>query len=861
MINQLNNLTLVNNNTTNSINSSNSNINGDYYQSINSSGTSSTRASKRGRSKRAHILVESVIQAIETFLQQGQELAQEHPDMRDELYKCINDVRDSGNQMAETSRDFANDPLSSHKRMIMIKASRDLLNSISRLLTIADMIDVNILLRTIQIVQQDLNNLKNSSNQDELTHHFKNYGRNLIELTNQAGKRQADISDMKLRDELAAARATLKKHSLKLYTTSKTLIRHPELSAAQTNHDYVFKELVEAIDKIQGISTNRITSENIKHLYDEAASLSVALDELDKQIININPNHFNESRMRPKLETQLESIISAVALMADSESTRPNRRDRIVNECNVLRQALQDLLNAYINHINRKSSGMEQIEIATSDMTKMTRNLRRQLRRAVIDHVSDSFIDTNMPLENMIEVAKQGVDDKHFSECAQIFMEHAEKLLEVSSMACSMSNNAEGIKLVRMAAIQVQMLSPQVVNAARILCARTTSKVAQENMDVFRDSWQKSVKLLTESVDDITTINDFLSVSENHILEDLNRCVMALREQDTDTLERIANNIRGRTSRVCNVVVAEADLYEPDEVINKVLETVAILRDQLIHNFSRSVEYALTALTSQPMKDPDDNGFIEASRLVYDGVHDVRNAVLMLQDHNYDSESDVEDFCTQENNYSNGDASNHNSYSNGNIQNGIGGNGAGNYDSNGYWSSDLHYKPESEPEPVKDDQFTNFSQEQREQIQRQLESFRQEKKNFDREVLKWDDKGNDIIVLAKQMCVIMMEMTDFTRGRGPLKQTMDIINAAKKISECGAKLDKLARDIAEECPESQSKRELDAYLKPIPLFCNQLNIASKVKANVIDVSGEPIITGVSFLKYFLFKENFLLSIF
>ena len=44
-----------------------------------------------------------------------------------------------------------------------------------------------------------------------------------------------------------------------------------------------------------------------------------------------------------------------------------------------------------------------------------------------------------------------------------------------------------------------------------------------------------------------------------------------------------------------------------------------------------------------------------------------------------------------------------------------------------------------------------------------------------------------------------MEMTDFTRGRGPLKTTMDILTAAEKISECGGKLDKLARDIAEEC--------------------------------------------------------------
>jgi catenin alpha len=780
-----------------------------------------TNRKKPGRSKRAHILVESVCEAIETFIRQGADIAQDNPEMSDEIMQTIAQIRLNGNEMAETARDFANDPLCTQKRLVMIKASRDLLNTVGRLLSLADMIDINLLLGSIQIVQQDLINLKNSSNQDELTHHFKIYGRNIVELTSQAGRRQADLKDTRLKDELAAARATLKKQSMKLYSAAKTLLRHPELSAAQSNHDFVFKEVYDAVDKIHGITTNRISSENIKHLYDEAASLSAALDEMDKQIININPNQFNETRMRSKFESQLENIISAVALMADSESTRPNRRDRIVDECNVLRQALQDLLNAYINN-NRNGGvgGGAQIEHATIEMTKMTKNLRRQLRKAVIDHISDSFLETNLPLETMIEIARQGQDEKQLADSVQIFMDHVEKLLEVSSMACSMSNNTDGIKLVRMAAIQVQTISPQAVNGARILFSRNTSKVAIENMDVFREAWLKSVRLLSDSVDDITMINDFLSVSENHILEDLNRCVMALREQDAETLDRTAGAIRGRTARVCNVVCAETDLYEPDEVTNKVLESVSVLRDQLIPNFARSVDYAVASLGSQ--KDPDDNGFIEASRLVYDGVHEVRNAVLMLNDNGYESESDLEDYAQQSN-----PVVNH-------------------YETttNSYWSSSDHYRAELEPEPLKEDQFKNFSQEQREQIQRQLESFRQEKRNFDREVLKWDDKGNDIIVLAKQMCVIMMEMTDFTRGRGPLKTTMDIINAAKKISECGGKLDKLARDIAEECPESQSKRELDAYLKPIPLFCNQLNIASKVKANVIDVSGEPIITGL-----------------
>jgi catenin alpha len=801
-------------------------------------------SSRKGRSKRAQYLVEALVEAIENFLRQSSEIAQENPEMSNELMESIGEIRAVGNAMVESARDFVNEPISSQKRGAMVKTSHDMLGAIARLLSLADMIDITMLMKFIQCVQQDLQSLKTSSNQDELTRHFKSYGRNLIELANLAGKRQAYLSDSKLRDELASARATLKNNSLKLFTSSKTLIRHPELSAAQANHDFVYKELFESLDKIHGISTAQVTSENIKHLYDEAASLAAALDDIDKQILSIQPMQFNEARMRLKLETQLENLISAVALMADSESTRPARRDRIVNECNVLRQGLQDLLNAYIGFSSRQW-GQDQIELATGEMTKLTRNLRKQLRKAVIDHVSDSFIETNLPLESLIDMAKHsGGDEKQLAECAQIFMDHADKLLEVSSMACSMSSNMEGIKLARMAAIQVQLLSPQVVNAARVLCSRTSSKVGLENMEVFREAWLRCGKLLTDAVDDIVTINEFLSVSENHILDDLNRCVMVLREPDADTLDRIAGVIRGRCARVCNVVCAETDLYEPDDVINRILESVLVLRDQLMPNFAHAVQYAVQALTAQSaIKDPDDNGFIEASRVVYDGVHEVRNAVLMLYDNGYESDSEIEDNIYDT---TGGAAGTHTT----NIDH-YGTLTSNNTSGNNFWSS-THYRAENDPEPLKEDQLANVPEEQREQIKRQLESFRQEKKNFDREVLKWDDKGNDIIVLAKQMCVIMMEMTDFTRGRGPLKATMDIITAAKKISECGAKLDKLARDVADECPESQSKRELDAYLKPIPLFCNQLNIASKVKANVIDVSGEPIITGVSLVSLLFF---------
>ena len=69
------------------------------------------------------------------------------------------------------------------------------------------------------------------------------------------------------------------------------------------------------------------------------------------------------------------------------------------------------------------------------------------------------------------------------------------------------------------------------------LAARSTSKVALENMDVFRETWERHVRLLTEAVDEITTIEDFLAVSENHILEDINLCIQAMVERNADRIK------------------------------------------------------------------------------------------------------------------------------------------------------------------------------------------------------------------------------------------------------------------------------------------------------------------------------------
>uniref|UniRef100_A0A4X1V5M1 Catenin alpha-1 n=1 Tax=Sus scrofa TaxID=9823 RepID=A0A4X1V5M1_PIG len=427
-------------------------------------------------------------------------------------------------------------------------------------------------------------------------------------------------------------------------------------------------------------------------------------------------------------------------------------------------------------------------------MTKKTRDLRRQLRKAVMDHVSDSFLETNVPLLVLIEAAKNG-NEKEVKEYAQVFREHANKLIEVANLACSISNNEEGVKLVRMSASQLEALCPQVINAALALAAKPQSKLAQENMDLFKEQWEKQVRVLTDAVDDITSIDDFLAVSENHILEDVNK----------------SGAIRGRAARVIHVVTSEMDNYEPGVYTEKVLEATKLLSNTVMPRFTEQVEAAVEALSSDPAQPMDENEFIDASRLVYDGIRDIRKAVLMIRtpEELDDSDFETEDF-------------------------------------------DVRSRTSVQTE---DDQLiagqsaraimAQLPQEQKAKIAEQVASFQEEKSKLDAEVSKWDDSGNDIIVLAKQMCMIMMEMTDFTRGKGPLKNTSDVISAAKKIAEAGSRMDKLGRTIADHCPDSACKQDLLAYLQRIALYCHQLNICSKVKAEVQNLGGELVVSGVS----------------
>ncbi|XP_013801102.2 catenin alpha-3 [Apteryx mantelli] len=754
---------------------------------------------KKGCSKRARVLLASVEEATWNLLDKGAKIAKEATVFKEELRSALHDVRKESQALKVSAEEFTSDPCYLPKRQAVVQAARSLLAAVTRLLILADMVDVAYLLEHLTVFQRTFESLRNVSSKADLQKTYQKFRKDLENLDYLAYKRQQDLKSSNQRDEIAAARASLKENSSLLHSICSACLEHSDVASLTASKDSICNEIQNALNVICNASQG--VRNEMGQPTSHTTTLGNALDELENLII-LDPLVMNEEKIRPSLEKRLEAIISGAALLADSSCTRDFHRERIIAECNAIRQALQDLLSEYMNNTDKKGRS-NALNAAIDSMCKKTRDLRRQLRKAIIDHISDSFLDTTVPLLVLIEAAKNG-REKEIKEYAAIFREHTSRLVEVANLACSLSTNEDGMKIVHVAANHIETLCPQVINAALALAARPKSQVVKNNMEMYRSTWENHIHVLTEAVDDITSIDDFLAVSESHILEDVNKCIIALREQNADNLDRAAGAIRGRASRVAHIVSGEMDNYEPGTYTEGVMKNVQYLTKTAIPEFISQVNIALESFSKNKMHLFDDNHFVDVSKKVYDTIHNIRCSVMVIR-----TPEELEDVSDLE--------EDHDACSRTSIQ------------------------TEGKTDRAK---MTQLPEAEKEKIAEQVADFKKVKSKLDAEIEIWDDTSNDIIVLAKRMCVIMMEMTDFTRGRGPLKNTSDVINAAKMISESGSRMDVLARLIANQCPDQSCKQDLLAYLEQIKLYSHQLKICSQVKAEIQNLGGELIMSAL-----------------
>jgi len=620
---------------------------------------------------------------------------------------------------------------------------------------------------------------------------------------------------------LASARAVLKKTTPLLFTASNVHVRYPAVERSRENRDLVIKDICKAVDTIGEIAEGKKELSN--HL--QPQSLLESIGELRVCLQN-NP-HWNQNK--PFIEERINHIDKGVKMMTES--------DQNIEIQDKLERIFQDVKEC----LNLQMSTKEDFEKYGQRLIKLLDLLSMLIRRIILNQVSAGFLEILRPINSVVSMAKKGKENETI-EKTQLLRNQCDMLTATAAVVTQLNMEDDQRKLIELAASQLQNLCDEVVNAGLILADIPKSRAALENMDAFKKAWVSQVRILVDAVDEILPLGQLLDVLENDIINDVRSCCKAVDEKNPTELTRSSRSVYHRTLRVCDLAVSDLENFEHGDHSERLLEAIESMKNDIFPLFARRVQTALKAMKTGGHI--DQNEFIDGTRMVYDGFRDVKRVVTA--------------YIEQEEEFNESD-----------------------------WEILDQKQAEKDPSPPKlpkiakkevqsiRDAVKNIPEQDKLEIAKELEidsqvywvaiwsdprvrnllstthlggsqvdGFHEEKENFDREVDKWEDAENDIVLLAKHMCRIMTDMTDFIKGKGPIKCTQDIITSAKKISDFGKKLDCLARRIAENCPQSSTKSDLLAYLQRIALYCHQLNITSKVKSDVHNVSGEFIVSGL-----------------
>ncbi|CAD5232346.1 unnamed protein product [Bursaphelenchus xylophilus] len=730
-----------------------------------------------------------------------------------DLDNALKGVETTANDVLKVGQVFAEDTSQIEVRRQLVAVAEDFIKALAELLLAADLVEVNNVKERVNTVYLRLENAQKAPTKETFIQTTKKLEVDIDDLIEVTRRRLEKSRDQDDRDNLQAALHLVKRSVPIMVTSSLASFTNKNSAEIEENKKFAFGNLQSGLEGIVAVLNGQ--TPNRRAGLSLGANLDQLIDGLEtfRASVVIDPNQYRKHEHRKKLEELLERIVVMLADVADQPMTRPKRRQDIVQGANNLRQALQDLLTEYEKY--RQGDSTEDLDMASVHLDHNLKDLRRHLRRAIVDQVSDTFSTLDTPLQFLIDSALNGRREETIDN-AEIFKVHSENMATVAELVCKMSPDPEGVGMLKYSAFLLRDVTPQVINAAILVSLkpnRTADDPAVQNLHQFKDLWRERAHALKTAMDSLIAMDDMLAVTEQHIIDDMNNGFGAIERVDAEYLDRVVGTIRGRCIRVTDMVDSALEELPITTFTENLGKATTQLR-KVMPAFEEDASALVARVANMEANDSDEkekcvDELISACDLVHGAVVNIRHALLLNRnpedvdsDNEYEEDGGTTAVGDQRSQVSDGDAENQQRI--------------------------MRHLPE----------------ETKREIKKHLSVYKMVQQNLVYEVSKWDEESNDLISLAKKMLKIMNDMTDFTNGRGPFKTTMDVINAAKEISERGRELEKIADSIGKECVESQTKNDLYSYIQKSILFCHQLSLTSRVKAEIKMVENEAQVSGL-----------------
>ncbi|XP_036360826.1 vinculin isoform X11 [Octopus sinensis] len=482
--------------------------------------------------------------------------------------------------------------------------------------------------------------------------------------------------------------------------------------------------------------------------------------------------------------------------------TGPQRAEllRLCDETEILTNQLADM-------IRRGQGNTPQAQACARHLSEKLHALKNKIGEGLVNQVAEDFIDMTTPLKQLSDAAivPLGVPgrEQKFEEKSRNFLSQSAKLAETANMVATAGGcaNKKTVEAIFSTSAQANDLSPQVVNAAKIVLINPTNQAAVDHFDLLKKQWTENMERLRTLVDEATDTEAFILATEQGIQKDKEKVEEGIRTINPPIIVTNASNIARRANRVLQVAQQEAENSEDPQFVEKVNSASDVLKSTITPMVQEAKSVSI---------DPKDqvaaNNWRKANNSLISAVGQVRKSVMVTpkEDNRYTQAFPPPPDMSQ---LSISDAP-----------------------PRPPLPSDAC--PPRPPPPETDDEDESAFP-----VPQVNQPIMMAAHDLHMETKQWSSKDNEIIVAAKKMALLLAKLSHLVRGEGGSKK--DLIATAKAIAEASEEVTRLAKILALECTDKRMRTNLLLVCERIPTIGTQLKILSTVKATMLGAQ-EPI---------------------
>ncbi|VDN99688.1 unnamed protein product [Rodentolepis nana] len=547
----------------------------------------------KGLSQNKSTILDLIKQSIAELLRYAEDIVSGCPDVAGNFRVALSEVQNIGGHFHHSVSLFLDNPVDEETHAELLRASRSLLSSVTRILILADLVDVNQLHSCLENIKGDAECIGIMTNDGEFSRLCALMEGHLGTLENLLKCRSQDLLDARQRNDLNCSHSALTLACAMIVTATKATFRYPDLATLKANREFAVKLAREAVDRLgcacdatyappvlpplQGQAVSRLMHEVMK-----SAETGVGKTESWNSI-------FFQSNVR-KLSTEIAALIESAGL--------PDRFQSGIARC--IHQ-LSEAVDQFIEAWDYETPDGLQVYVATIEQS--CSQIRSFISQGALILCSTTYIANDSVLSQLEEAAKCANEEKLVAAVTEI-QQQTSDLLDSALCLCGVWRDPGLVRSARIAVNDLELLAPQLINASKALALRNQSTIAKENFTLFVQVYRNLIKFLLESIDELTDVVDFLDAYDRLLQEDINECRAKAEASQISGIMAASRNLTARCTHAVKYILTK--LENSDSGVEDAEQTRTVLehlKENLVPQFleaTRAVCRSLKARNEPP---------------------------------------------------------------------------------------------------------------------------------------------------------------------------------------------------------------------------------------------------------------------